>query len=125
MSNTLLDKSFVETFVHEWIVAWNNHDLTRILAHYSDDFSMTSPLIVQLRGIPSGTLHGKAQVAEYWAQALQLFPDLQFTCLATGVGVDSISVYYQSPRGMAMEVLHFNALRQVHRAFAHYAVTVE
>jgi ketosteroid isomerase-like protein len=37
-------------FASDWIAAWNSHDLDRILAHYEDDFEMTSPLIVALVG---------------------------------------------------------------------------
>ena len=43
-------KGFAELFASDWIAAWNSHDLDRILAHYEDDFEMTSPLIVALVG---------------------------------------------------------------------------
>ncbi|MFC6805599.1 hypothetical protein ACFQE2_07705 [Methylophaga thalassica] len=54
-----MDKNAAEQFAHEWIAAWNSHDLTQILSHYDDDFEMTSPLIVKLMGEPSGKLKGK------------------------------------------------------------------
>ncbi len=33
-------------FANDWIESWNAHDLERILAHYSADFEMSSPVNV-------------------------------------------------------------------------------
>lgn len=30
----------ITDFAHEWIAAWNAHDLERILAHYADDVEL-------------------------------------------------------------------------------------
>jgi ketosteroid isomerase-like protein len=40
-----MDMAFVEHFANNWIDDWNSHDLSRILAHYNDDFEMLSPSI--------------------------------------------------------------------------------
>jgi ketosteroid isomerase-like protein len=61
-----MNNSFAEHFASDWIDSWNSHDLSRILSHYADDFTMTSPKIIQLADEPSGTLHGKAAVGAYW-----------------------------------------------------------
>jgi hypothetical protein len=118
----VIDKEFSERFAREWIDSWNSHDLQRILSHYSDDFEMTSPVIIQIAGEPSGMIKGKNAVGAYWAKALQLIPDLRFELLATLVGVNSITIYYKGVRGLAAEVFHFNADRKVIRAFAHYSL---
>ena len=44
----MIDKVFVEDFALDWIDSWNNHDLKRILLHYTDDFEMSSPVIVRV-----------------------------------------------------------------------------
>lgn len=118
----MIDAEFATHFAAEWIGAWNSHDLERILSHYSDDFEMSSPVIVSLVGEPSGTLRGKATVGAYWARALQHIPDLRFDLLGTLVGVDSITLYYKGPRGMSAEVLYFGPEGRVVKAGAHYAV---
>ena len=51
-----MDKAFVEHFTTDWIDSWNAHDLDRILSHYSDQFEMSSPVVIQVAGEPSGTL---------------------------------------------------------------------
>jgi len=57
-----IDREFALRFAEEWIASWYAHDLGRILSHYTDDFEMSSPLIVQLMDEPSGTLKGKTAV---------------------------------------------------------------
>jgi len=117
----LMEKGFAERFAKEWVAAWNFHDLERILAHYDDDFEMSSPIITTLVGEPSGRLRGKKAVGAYWAKALQSIPDLRFELLAALAGVDSVTVYYRGHRGLAAEVLHFGPSGKVKKAFAHYA----
>ena len=118
---------FAARFAAEWIAAWNAHDLDRILAHYADDFTMSSPRIVEIAGEPSGTLHGKPAIRAYWQTALDRAPDLRFELLTTLVGADSVTLYYRSHRGggttvLAAEVFYFDAAGTVIRAAAHYAI---
>ncbi|MFN7444457.1 MAG: nuclear transport factor 2 family protein [Curvibacter sp.] len=117
----MLDKPFVDHFAAQWIAAWNAHDLSRILAHYADDFEMSSPYIAQLFSVPSGTLKGKQAVEAYWHKALERMPTLRFELVDTLVGVNSVVLYYRGARGMAAEVFEFNAAGRVTRAAAHYA----
>ena len=35
-------------FGREWVVAWNAHDLERIVAHYANDVVLTSPVAAKL-----------------------------------------------------------------------------
>jgi ketosteroid isomerase-like protein len=117
-----MDKALAEQFAADWIDSWNAHDLDRILSHYADDFEMSSPVIIQVAGEPSGVLRGKSAVGAYWKKALELIPDLHFEQIAVLVGVSSITLYYKGARGrLAAEVFHFGADRKVIRAFAHYA----
>jgi len=113
--------SMAQQFAQDWIAAWNAHDLDRVLAHYTDDFEMTSPLIVAIAGEPSGTLQGKAAIAQYWATALAKMPDLQFELVDVLVSVNTVVIYYRSVLGkMAAEWFWFNEAGQVTRAIGHY-----
>ncbi len=118
----MLDQSFADNFAADWIDSWNSHDLDRILSHYTNDFEMVSPVIIQIAGEPSGTLKGKDQVGAYWTKALQLIPDLRFELVTTLIGVNSITLYYRGHRGFSAEVFHFNSDKKVYKSYAHYAV---
>ena len=117
----MINRSFAENFAADWIESWNDHDLDRILSHYSENFEMTSPAIARLMDEPSSSLTGKEAVGTYWAKALELNPDLHFELVTTLVGVDSITLYYQGHRGLSAECFHFGPDEMVVRAFAHYA----
>jgi len=120
----MFDKAFADHFATDWIDSWNNHDLHRILSHYTDDFEMSSPVIIEVTGEPSGTLKGKEKVGAYWAKALRMMPDLHFELITALVGVDSITLYYKGVRGPSAEVFHFNQRGLVAKAYAHYALNL-
>jgi len=116
-----MDSKFATDFAAEWIAAWNAHDLSRVLSHYTEDFEMSSPKIVQIAGEPSGKLVGKAAVGAYWATALARIADLHFELLAVMRGVDSVVLYYRGAGGqLAAEVFYFNSAGLVCRACANY-----
>ena len=54
----MLTKEFADHFAADWIDSWNAHDMDRILSHYTEDFEMSSALIVQIANEPSGKLKG-------------------------------------------------------------------
>ena len=120
-AHPMLDQQFADEFARDWIDSWNAHALDRILAHYADDFEMSSPMIAQVVGAPDGRLEGKAVVRTYWKKALEQVPDLRFCLSACFVGVDSVVLCYESSLGrQAAEVLFFDSRKLVWRAFAHY-----
>jgi ketosteroid isomerase-like protein len=112
---------FAKRFAREWVDAWNAHDLERVLAHYDEDFEISSPYVKLLAGEPSGTLKGKPAIRAYWTSALKAIPHLRFELLTVFAGVNSVMVYYQGHRGLVAEVFQFGPSGKVARAFAHYA----
>lgn len=95
----MIELAWARAWAEEWVASWNSGDLDRILSHYSDDFSMTSPYIVE-RGLDrTGTLRGKAAVRDYWARGLAMRPPLHFTLVDVVAGVSSLALYYRSNRG--------------------------
>lgn len=119
----MIDTKWAKQFAAEWIDAWNAHDLDRILSHYTHDFEMRSPIIVERMGVSSGSLKGKQSVADYWAPALTASSQLKFVLHDVLVGTDAITLYYYNvTRGrMVAEILTLNDQRQVVSGSAHYA----
>ncbi len=110
-----------QAFAEEWVAAWNAHDLERILAHYSDDFEIITPMIKMSLGVDAGSLVGKSAIADYWRAALQKMPDLHFELLDVCEGVNSIAVYYKSVMDkLAIEVMGFDVDGKVERVVVHY-----
>ncbi|MEP6932296.1 MAG: nuclear transport factor 2 family protein, partial [Flavobacterium sp.] len=110
-----------QTFAKEWINSWNSHNLEDILSHYTDDIEITTPMIKLALGIDTGTLKGKALVADYWRKALEKIPDLHFELYEVTSGVNSVALYYKSVLNKdAIEVMFFNENGKVNKMFAHY-----
>ena len=117
----MITKEFAQRFAQEWVEAWNSHDLDRILEHYSDNFEMTSPLIVSLMSVPSGTIKGKPGIRAYWAIGLERNPDLNFKLHEATYGVDSIALYYDTISGRrSVEWFLFGEHGKVIKSVAHY-----
>jgi SnoaL-like domain len=117
----MITKEQALDFAHEWVAAWNAHDLERVLSHYTEDFEMSSPFIVSFTGEPSGTLKGRAQVGAYWRTALERIPNLRFELLEVFTCVNSITIYYKAVLGKsATEIFFINQEGKVYKALAHY-----
>lgn len=116
-----ITSAFANDFARDWVEAWNTHDLTRVLAHYTDDFEMSSPFIAQFAGEANGTLKGKDKVTAYWRAAFDRFPTLKFELIQVLAGAFSVAIYYQTSFGRkAAEVFFFNEAGLVVKAAAHY-----
>jgi ketosteroid isomerase-like protein len=116
----MIDSQFAIEFANHWIEAWNSHDLDEILSHYTDDFEMSSPVIVGTMNEPSGKLKGKESIRVYWSKALAKYPDLRFEKLHVLSGIGSVTIIYNGVRGLSAEVFHFNNQAKVYAAYAHY-----
>lgn len=103
-----MDLEFARTFAGEWQENWNSHDLERILTHYHDDVTFSSPMIAKFTGDASGTVRGKNELRTYWARGLELIPDLAFEVIDVRVGVDTVVIDYRNQiGGRVYEVLTF------------------
>jgi hypothetical protein len=117
----MIDVTFAQEFAEAWVEAWNAHDLDAILSHYTDDFEMSSPFIIERMQEPSGTLKGKDRIRPYWQISLSRTPPLHFTLLNVLIGAQSIILHFRRESGqLGAEVLFFNAQRQVIKGVAHW-----
>lgn len=117
----MLDLTQAHDFAQDWIDSWNNHDLERILSHYTDDFEMTSPFIALIMKQSNGTLKGKEQIRNYWQKSLEKFPDLHFELIDCLIGTNSLVLYYISVQGKkAAEFFYFGEQGKVIKAITHY-----
>lgn len=95
-----------DAFAEAWEVAWNSHDLDRILAHYDDTVTFRSQKAVRLVG--TGELRGKDALRAYWAKALAAQPDLSFVVVDVLHGHGMLVITYRNHRDvLAAETLRF------------------
>jgi len=108
-------------FASTWYAAWNAHDLSAIMGHYSDGIRHSSPFIKRYNGTDDLAIEGKAAVADYFARALQRNPTLRFDPLHLATGLESVNLVYRRMTGdLAAEVFFFDAAGLVVRSVSHY-----
>ena len=112
----MIDRVFAQQFATDWIDAWNDHDLDRLLRHFSGDFEAWAPAISLVTRDSAGILRGKAAVMASWNHARQLIPEVRFELISTLVGETSVTLYYKDVRGrLAAETFCFGPDRKIVR----------
>ena len=112
-----------QQFAHDWIAAWNAHDLEAILSHYADHVVLTSPVAAKLLNLPGGEVNGKQALRDYFTRGLNAFPSLKFELLDVLGGISSVVLYYINHKGTkTAEFMEFNEKEMVMRVVANYTV---
>jgi ketosteroid isomerase-like protein len=119
----MITTEFIQQFAQEWIASWNAHDLDRILSHYTDDFTIETPMAAILMPGNSGIVKGKDAVRAYWTIGLERIPDLEFELKDVLAGINAVTIYYvnKATGRRSAEIMFFNEAGKVERAFVHYA----
>lgn len=94
-----LDRTRATAFAHEWIEAWNAHDLDAILSHYAEEIVFHSPRIAAVMGNSTAFVSGKAALRDYWKKGFAKSPDLHFEMERLYLGSDSLTIGYLNHRG--------------------------
>jgi len=63
-------------FAADWAAAWNDLAVERVLDHFHESVSFTSPTAQAVVGV--GTVRGKQALREYWEKAIARIGSLRF-----------------------------------------------
>lgn len=104
-----------------WCDAWNRRDLEAVLAHYADDVTLCSPLVVKRFGRSDGVLRGKDELRAYFGKGMTN-PALQFNFEGIRHGVNAVTVLYARENGMQVsDTMEFDSAGRALRVTACYA----
>ncbi|HTA12768.1 MAG TPA: nuclear transport factor 2 family protein [Solirubrobacteraceae bacterium] len=95
-----------ERLAHEWLDAWNAHDLETIMGLYAPGVVFQTPTIIDTLGIPDGCVQGVEALREHFARGLERLPDLRFDLEQVYVGVRSLAITYRWADGTPVAELH-------------------
>jgi ketosteroid isomerase-like protein len=121
---TETDAKDVENVYREWDRAWSNNDLEAMLALYSEDATLESPLIPHLIGGNKGICHGREEIRKLLETAAPRKPETR-TFYRKGYFTDGRMLVWEYPRatpdGEQMDFLEImeveNGLIQYHRVY--------
>ena len=94
----MIERAQAVEAAQEWLDAWNAHDPERVVAHFSDDVVIRSPLADALCPGSNGVLHGKDDVLAYYRDGLAQSPGQRLSLLEVCTGVDAITIVYRNHR---------------------------
>ena len=114
---------FAKQFSENWTRDWNSHNLEKILSHYSDDFTIESPLALKRLPETNGIVIGKDNVKKYWSIGLKSNSNLHFEIINLLIGVNSITIYYlnTATNKKSAELMIFNDNKKVIKAIVNYS----
>ena len=117
----MIDRDKAWAFAHEWLEAWNKHDIDLIMKHYDESIEFCSPVVQKVLGDPKGVVYGKDNLRAYFSKQLQKFSTLKFQLLDVFASPQSIVLYYKINRGLlAAEVMILNDKMQATKVYANY-----
>ena len=65
-----------QAFAKQWAAAWNDLAVERVLSHFDEHVSFTSPTALAVVGV--ATVSGKQALREYWNKAVARVGSLRF-----------------------------------------------
>src|SRR5438093_1254636 len=78
----------------KWLDAFNAHDLKKILELYHSDAQHYSPKLKQRQPETNGMVRGKAALADWWREAFDRLPTLQYHPTALTANDDRVFMEY-------------------------------
>ena len=86
-------------FAEQWAGAWNELAVERVLTHFDERVSFTSPTAVATVGV--ATVHGKQALRDYWNKAVARIEPLRFTVdrVLWDASSRELAIIYESDAG--------------------------
>jgi ketosteroid isomerase-like protein len=78
----------------DWLAAFNDKDLERLVGLYADDCTHTSPKLRVQRPESGGKLHGKAALHAWWEDAFRRLPGLRYESLTITANEQRVFLEY-------------------------------
>lgn len=117
----MIDRDSAWEFAHEWLDAWNKHNVDLIMKHYADSIEFCSPVVQKVLGDPKGVVSGIENLRDYFSKQLKKFSTLNFQLLDVFTSPQSIVLYYKINRGLlAAEVMILDDHMKAVKVYANY-----
>ena len=118
-----MTKAFALEFAKDWIDSWNSHNLNKIMEHYSEDFTIESPMALRIMPDSKGFIAGKENVRAYWKTGLEKNPQLNFELIDVLVGINRLTLYYSNSAAhrRSVEIMRFNNNNKVDEVIVNYS----
>ncbi len=83
-----------EQIARQWFEAFNQHNLEALLKLYADDAQHYSPKLAAHRPETKGLIKGKEALRDWWKDAFDRLPTLQYTCTSLTANSQRVFMEY-------------------------------
>ena len=92
----------LQSVAFRWMEAFNAHNLTKLLSLYDDNAEHYSPKLKMRNPESNGIVTGKAALHDWWQQAFEQLPSLQYKIISITAGSGRVFMeYIRSADGQA------------------------
>ena len=84
----------IKTIANKWFEAFNEHNLEKLLALYSDNAEHFSPKLKVHKPETLGLIKGKQALREWWQDAFKRLPSLNYELLTLTANTEQVFMEY-------------------------------
>ncbi len=84
----------LQSIAFKWFDAFNNHNLEQLLSLYDDDAEHYSPKLKIRKPETQGMIIGKPALSEWWQDAFDLLPSLNYKVTSLTANGDRVFMEY-------------------------------
>ena len=84
----------LQSIAFKWFDAFNAHNIEQLLSLYDDHAEHFSPKLKIRKPETNGFVRGKAEMREWWQDAFNRMPDLQYKVTSLTANEDRVFVEY-------------------------------
>ena len=89
-----MESKEIEKIALKWFEAFNTHDLEKLLSLYSDTAKHYSPKLKTRKPETNGLVTGKDALREWWEDAFERLPTLNYTVTTLTANKDRVFMEY-------------------------------
>ncbi len=78
-----------------WIEAFNEHDIEKLLSLYHEDADHYSPKLKVLQPETKGVIKGKEAMRKWWGDSFKRFPELNYELVSLTVNNEYVMMIYK------------------------------
>ena len=87
----------------DWIDAFNEHNIEKVLALYSNNADHYSPKLKLTQPETKGIISGKEAMRNWWSDAFNRLPDLHYELTTLSVSQEFVNMVYKRTAGKEEE----------------------
>lgn len=84
----------LENIAHDWFAAFNSHNLEQLLSLYDEEARHFSPKLKIRKPETNGYVSGKTALREWWQDAFDRLPSLQYNVTTLTANSDRVFMEY-------------------------------